>query len=84
MEEDGFIKYYQAVPSLALFNFASVNHYRFEALNVTTKHRVVENIRKAPNVVEAIDYLGQATSVSLAGASKDYIEGGSRNSGKQV
>lgn len=42
MEDDGFIKYYQAVPSLALFNLASANRYHVEALNITTKHRVVE------------------------------------------
>jgi DNA-binding Lrp family transcriptional regulator len=75
MEEAGFIKYYQAMPNLALFGVKSTNSYRLEAVNIATKHRVVENIQQVPYVVEAVDYLGQAVSVSIAGASSKEIEG---------
>lgn len=37
MEDDGFIKYYQAMPSLAPFQLKNMNTYRFEALNIATK-----------------------------------------------
>src|SRR5215472_13808527 len=44
MEEDGFIKSYQAIPSFALFGLKTIASYRFEALNVLTKHHVIEYI----------------------------------------
>jgi len=74
MEDDGFIKYYQAVPNLALFGVKSLNSYRLEAVNITTKHRVVENVQQVPYIVEAVDYLGQTLSVSIAGASPKEVE----------
>ena len=46
MEDDGFIKYYQAMPSLALFQLKNMNTYRFEALNIATKQRVIEHIQE--------------------------------------
>ena len=69
MEDDGFIKYYQAMPSLALFQLKNMNTYRFEALNIATKHRVIEYVQELPFIVEAIDYLGQVVSVSISGTS---------------
>ncbi|HEV8387537.1 MAG TPA: winged helix-turn-helix transcriptional regulator [Nitrososphaera sp.] len=74
MEEEGFVKYYQAMPSLAVFNLNIINSYRFEALNIVTKHRVIEALPEVPYIVEAIDYLGQVISVSIAGASSEQIE----------
>lgn len=74
MEDDGFIKYYQAVPSLWLFGMKNLESYRFEAVNVATKHRVVENLQQMPYIIEAFDYLGQSVSVRLAGASQQDIE----------
>ena len=74
MEDDGFIKYYQAMPSLALFQLKNTNTYRFEALNIATKHRVIEYIQELPFIVEAIDYLGQVVSVSISGTSSEEID----------
>ncbi len=74
MEDDGFIKYYQAMPSLALFNLNCISSYRFEALNILTKYRVIEDLPGVPYITEAIDYLGQIISVSIAGASSEQIE----------
>lgn len=74
MEDDGFIKYYQAMPSLALFQLNNMNTYRFEALNIATKHRVIEYVQELPFIVEAIDYLGQVVSVSIAGTSSEEID----------
>jgi DNA-binding Lrp family transcriptional regulator len=67
MEDDGFIKYYQAMPSLALFGLASLTLYRFEALNLLTKHRLIESTSKIPNVVEVVDYIGPHVSIDIAG-----------------
>jgi DNA-binding Lrp family transcriptional regulator len=74
MEDDGFIKYYQAMPSLALFQLKNMNTYRFEALNIATKHRVIQYIQELPFIVEAIDYLGQIVSVSISGTSSEEID----------
>ena len=74
MENDGFIKYYQAMPSLALFQLKKMNTYRFEALNIATKHRVVKYVEELPFIVEAIDYLGQVASISISGTSSEEID----------
>ncbi|MBI3860200.1 MAG: Lrp/AsnC family transcriptional regulator [Thaumarchaeota archaeon] len=71
MEEDGFIKYYQALPSLSLFGYGSITVYRFEALNLATKQRVVESTQKIQNVVEVGDYIGPFASVDIAGTTDD-------------
>jgi DNA-binding Lrp family transcriptional regulator len=74
MEDDGFIKYYQAMPSLALFQLKNMNTYRFEALNIATKHRVIEHVQEFPFILEAIDYLGKVVSVSITGTSSEAID----------
>jgi len=74
MEEDGFIKHYQAVPNLALFGMKLQDSYRLEAVNITTKHRVVENIQQIPFLVEAIDYLGLSVALTIAGPSSNEID----------
>jgi DNA-binding Lrp family transcriptional regulator len=48
--------------------------YRFEALNIATKHRVIEYVQELPFIVEAIDYLGQVVSVSISGTSSDETD----------
>lgn len=63
MEDDGFIKYYQAMPSLDLFQLKTMNSYRLEALNIVTKHHVIKHIQELPFIVEAIEYLGKVVSV---------------------
>ena len=73
MEDEGFIKYYQAMPSLALFQLKNMNTYRFEAVNIATKHRVIEYVLELPFIVEAIDYLGQVASISICGTSSEEI-----------
>jgi DNA-binding Lrp family transcriptional regulator len=74
MEEDGFIKYYQATPNLGLFQLKNMNTYRFEALNIVTKHNLIEHIQKLPCIVEAIDYLGKIVSISVSGSSREEID----------
>jgi DNA-binding Lrp family transcriptional regulator len=74
MEEAGFIKYYQAVPSLALFQLKNINTYRFEALNIATKHKVIEHVQELPFIVEAIDYMGQIVSISITGNSFEEMD----------
>ena len=74
MEDDGFIKYYQAMPSLALFQLKNMNTYRLEALNIATKHRLIEHIQELPFIIEATDYLGKVVSVSITGTSFEEID----------
>ena len=74
MENDGFIKYYQAMPRLGLFQFKNMNTYRFEALNIATKHGVIKYVHGLPFIVEAVDYLGNVVSVSITGNSSEEID----------
>ncbi|MCI4340435.1 MAG: hypothetical protein L3K06_00565 [Thermoplasmata archaeon] len=75
MEKDGFIEYYQAAPHLALFGLDTVGVYRFEAVNLATKQRVLSEIRRAPGVVEAADFIGFTIDVSFAGTSPEATRG---------
>jgi DNA-binding Lrp family transcriptional regulator len=74
MEEDGFIKHYQVAPSLSLLGLNSVGSYRFEALNLATKRRVVEYTDEIPHVLETLDYLGPFVSISFAGSSPAEVK----------
>ena len=74
MEDDGFIKYYQAMPSLALFQLKNIKTYRYEALNIATKHRVIRYVQDLPFIVEAIDYLGSVVSINITGTSTGEID----------
>ena len=74
MENDGFIKYYQAIPRLGFFQFKNINTYRFEALNIATKHGVIKYVHGLPFIVEAVDYLGNVVSVSITGNSSEKID----------
>ncbi len=74
MEDDGFIKNYQAVPSFALFGLKTVASYRFEAFNVVTKHRAIDYVKRVPHVVEVFDYIGPYVAIRFAGTSADDIQ----------
>ncbi len=71
MEESGFVKYYQAAPSLALFGMRRLSLFRFETLNLATKHAVMKKFHSVPRLVEASDYLGPFITASIAGATPD-------------
>ncbi len=71
MEDDGFIKYYQAIPSLALFGLRRVGSYRFEALNLATKHRLLEHTQRVPHILETFDYIGPHVAITIAGTSAE-------------
>jgi len=73
MEEDGFIKYYQAMPSLALFGLAFIGLFRFEAMNITTKQKVLQSVQQTPHVVEASDYIGPTISVVISGETEQAV-----------
>ena len=75
MEDSGFIKYYQAMPSLALLGFRSVSLYRFEAINLTTKNRVLKAVHGTPHTVEAFDYIGPVVAVDIAGETTGDVKG---------
>jgi DNA-binding Lrp family transcriptional regulator len=73
MEADGFIKYYQAVPNLALFQLQS-RLYSFEAPDIASKHQAIEALRETPGVVAITDFVGERFSTTLAGTSNDEIQ----------
>jgi len=51
-----------------------MNTYRFEALNIATKHQVMKYIQELPFIVKASDYLGQVASISISGTSSEEID----------
>ena len=71
MEDSGFVKYYQAMPNLALFGMRVVSLFRFEALNLSTKHAVISRLHEVPRLVESSDYLGPFLSGRIAGATAE-------------
>jgi DNA-binding Lrp family transcriptional regulator len=73
MEDSGFIKYYQAAPSLALLGMRHLGLHRFEAMNITTKQGVLAYLMGLPGVVETLDFLGPVVSVSIAGSEPSEI-----------
>jgi len=76
MEESGFIKYYQATPSLGLFGMQVVSLFRFEALNLSTKNAIVNRLHEVPRLVETSDYLGPFLTGSIAGATREEARNG--------
>jgi DNA-binding Lrp family transcriptional regulator len=67
LEEDGFIKYYQAAPDLALLGMSSEVSYRFDAVNVATKLEALRYAQEQVGMVEALDFLGASFVVTGAG-----------------
>jgi DNA-binding Lrp family transcriptional regulator len=76
MEESGFIKYYQAMPNLALFGMRVISLFRFEALNLSTKNAIVNHLHEVPRLVESSDYLGPFLTGSIAGATREEARNG--------
>ncbi|MBI3859116.1 MAG: Lrp/AsnC family transcriptional regulator [Thaumarchaeota archaeon] len=79
MEEDGFIKYYQAMPSLSLFGLGLITLYRFEALNLANKRKLLRAAHEIPRIVEAVDYLGPTVSIDIAGQAVEEIHSAADN-----
>ena len=69
LEREGFIKYYQAAPDLALLGMRAEVTCRFEAVNVATKLSAIAFAREVPGMVEALDFLGTSFVVTVAGPS---------------
>ncbi len=74
MEEDGFIKYYEAIPNLALFGLKSMGMYSFQTDDIPSKYEAVKYIQQSPWVVEAFDIVGPAFSATLAGQSQEEVQ----------
>jgi DNA-binding Lrp family transcriptional regulator len=71
MEDEGFIKYYQAMPNLSLLGTRSVGMYTFEAPDVPSKYQALDHLRRAPWVVELLDFLGPIFMATLAAQSPE-------------
>jgi DNA-binding Lrp family transcriptional regulator len=71
LEDDGFIKYYQAAPNLALLGMSAEVTWRFEAVNVATKLEALRYAQAQAGMVEALDFLGGSFVVTGAGETVD-------------
>lgn len=76
MEDSGFIKYYQTIPNLGLFGIQVISHFRFEALNLSTKNAIINHIHEVPRLVDSYDYLGPFLACSMAGATREEARKG--------
>ena len=74
MEDDGFIKYYQAMPSFALFGLRVLGLYRFEAMNIATKLKIIQTVQDTSRIVEAVDYIGPTVSIDIAGETNEQAQ----------
>lgn len=83
MEEDGFIKYYQALPSLSLFGLGFITLYRFGVLNIASKRNLMKSVQEMPKIVEAVDYVGPTVSIDIAGKALEEIQTAADNIAKR-
>jgi DNA-binding Lrp family transcriptional regulator len=74
MEEDGFIKYYEAIPNPGLFGQSSIGMYNFQTEDIPSKFEAVKYIQRSPWVLEAFDAVGPTFSVTLVGASQEQLQ----------
>jgi DNA-binding Lrp family transcriptional regulator len=74
MEDDRFIKYYQALPNLSLLGISSVGMYSVEALDIPSKLSALEELQQAHGVVEIFDMLGPTAMVTLAGKNGGEVQ----------
>lgn len=71
MEEDGFIRYYQAMPNLTLFGLNEICSCMFNAPDIQSKTAAIDYFRKTPMVVEIDDFLGSRVMVGVGCASAE-------------
>ncbi len=74
MEEEGFIRFYQAMPNLTLFGMSEICSYVLITPDIQYKAAAIEYLRKAPKVVDIDDALGPLLTVGIACTSME--EGG--------
>jgi len=84
MEQEGFIQYYQIVPNLGLFGQPLACLCNFQASDVVAKHRDLEWLRKADDVIDIADYLGEGFGVTLSASSKQDSESKAQAISKQI
>jgi DNA-binding Lrp family transcriptional regulator len=75
LEDEGFIKYYQASPDLSLLGMTAEATHRFEAVNVATKLEALRFAEAQLGMVEALDFLGTTFVVTGAGTSPEESTG---------
>lgn len=74
MEDEGFIKYYQAIPNVALFGLKSLAYYRFEAADVASKYEALQRFQGEAPAIEIGDWVGSHFMALLAGPSAEETE----------
>ncbi len=74
MEDEGFIKYYQALPNLSLLGIQSISLYSFEAADIPSKHEAIDYFRNSPYIIEIVDTLGPIFTAVLAGFNSEEIQ----------
>src|SRR5262249_49933836 len=73
MEEEGFIKYYEALPNFSLFSLQNIGMFNFETEDIPSKQLAISRMVKSLNVVDIYDMIGPAFSVTIAESSVENI-----------
>ncbi len=74
MEEEGFIKYYQAMPNPRLLDIKSIEMYKMEASDIPSKYEALGHLKKASWVLEMMDFLGPTLFVTFGGQSAEQVK----------
>jgi DNA-binding Lrp family transcriptional regulator len=69
MEKDGFIQYYQTIPNLQLFDQPIASLCNFQSPSVRVKPKILESLRRADNVIDIADFLGDSFGVTVSASS---------------
>jgi DNA-binding Lrp family transcriptional regulator len=70
MEKDGFIQYYQTIPNLQLFDQPIASLCNFQSPSLTVKPKILESLRRADNVIDIADFLGDSFGVTVSASSE--------------
>lgn len=74
MEDEGFIKYYQTIPNLALFGKKWMGIYTFEAPDIPSKQGAIRFLQSSPWVLDITDWMGPIFATTLAGPSPEQVQ----------
>ena len=71
MEREGFIKYYQSIPNLALFDLPYACFSSFRVSDLAAKQNALQKLRVADGVIDMGDFLGEEFAATIASPSEE-------------
>ena len=84
MEKDGFIEYYQTIPNLQLFDQPIASLCNFQSPSLRVKPKILESLRRADNIIDIADFLGNSFGVTVSASSEAQARKRAENIAHQV